>query len=176
MKLASILFFLAGIVAVGYFFYDQYYNLDEPYKILVEIPEFENNHPDRIKTIELIDFFKAEKEFDDLAEEGFYTVVLVRSIDCSGCMVMEEHFSALLDERPDIRIYKINIPSRHIQFYRGSDQQEYEKNLAASNTHYGIKELPLVIIFQPNTKKYVNSQHGSKAAEILLNKWIERTL
>lgn len=174
MKLASLLFFLAGTLTVGYFFYDQYYDHEKPYKVLIDVPGFENNHPDRIQTIELTDLYNAGTKFSDLAEEGFYTVITVRSIDCKVCMAMEVDYSKLLDSRPDIKIYKINIPSKHIQFYRGSEQEKFEEDMQAAKLKYDIKSPPQVIIFQPNKSIFQNSRHGDEAGQILLQKWIER--
>lgn len=174
MKLASLLFFLAGTLTVGYFFYDQYYDHDKPYKVLIDVPEFENNHPDRIQTIELTDLYNAGTEFKDLAEDGFYTVITVRSIDCDECMTMEASYSKLLDSRSDIRIYKIDIPSKHIQFYRGSDQEKFKEDMKAARLKYNIYDPPQIIIYQPNKSLYQNSRHGGEAGQILLQKWIER--
>lgn len=175
-RFGSIVFLLVATLSIGYLFYERYYGSDQPYTLLIDVPEFVNNHPDRLKTIGITDLHDEHLDFSDLAEEGFYTVVMVRSIDCKSCLRMEENFSALLDVRPDIRIFKIDIPSEHIQFDQSSGRKKFERKLRSATDHYGISGVPKIIIFQQNRSLYKNSRHGSRAGEVLLSKWLERAL
>ncbi len=129
-----------------------------------------------IKEYEFMPLFDANKPFNSLAKENYYTVVEGYLDSCSICRSLEAKFPAFLNARKDVLIQRVHFPEGGMNLsFTGNSQAEVEQQAEEFNARiksYDFCGTPHIEIYDANKQLIVADSCSKRPASDFLRKWM----
>lgn len=154
-------------VVIGAYFYHSQSNVE-----ITNLPTLASYSGERTQSFEVDDLFDSRIRLNQLAEEGFYTIVEVYSDECATCRKIESKFPALLKAREDIIIRRVRLFSGAISFSTVEESQKWRAKQNAMQDFYGYYGTPHIEIYDEKGEVIVKDEGRRKPGLQMLKQWL----